>query len=391
MSRITIAVVGLGAISQSVHLPLLRRNAERFTIAALVDLSRERGIDMAARYGAPADAVFTSVADLTAQIAAGAISVDAAILATAGSHGADTLRLLQAGLVVLAEKPLAYSRAEINAISTWAAENDIDVSTRLRVGYMKEYDAASDAARVALADVKIRAVSVQVLHPADGAQIGFARLASPTSDVDRAVLSGAIAATAHIVDSVVGADAPTEIRTLYTNVVLGSIVHDIGLVRFLLGGIGNVTHAEHFGTAMPGSVHVRASLAEHAAPLSIDWHFIDGYPDYRETVTVHHETGSIELEFAVPYVLNVPTVLRITETQPGLGVKVSEARWMQQEAFENELFTIEALVRGESRSGASLQESLADVTVGQRIIRALSAAKGHVLHPSTEASQAPQQ
>lgn len=386
MTVTRIAVIGLGAISQSVHLPLLRRNADAFAIAALVDLSAERTADMAARYGVADAHRFTSITELITAKDTGAVEVDAAILATTGSHAGDTLHLVRAGIRVLAEKPLAYSVAELDALTAYGEEVGIDLRDWVRVGYMKEYDAASQHAKELLVDVTLRAVDVQVMHPLDGSQLAYARLAAPTGDVPRETIEPLLAETSSIVDGAVGATLPQELRTLYTNVVLGSIVHDVGLLRMLTGGLGEVSFAQHWGPKMPGSVHLRGNLARDETPWTIDWHYIDGYPDYQETVTFHHETGTIELLFGVPYVTNLPTVLRVTESHPELGIRVSESRWMQQEAFENELSALAALVRGERPAGAGVAESVADVRVGQRMIRALALSKGFALESGVEAT-----
>lgn len=387
MSVTRIAVIGLGAISQSVHLPLLRRNADAFAIAALVDLSAARAADMGERYGVPSAQLFTAVDDLVAAKVAGDVEVDAAILATTGSHAGDTLRLLRAGIRVLAEKPLAYSVAELDALTDYGREAGIDLRDWVRVGYMKEYDTATRRAKELLEGVTLRAVDVQVMHPLDGSQLAYARLAAPTDDVSKETVESLQSATAEIVDGAVGADLPGDLRTLYTNVVLGSIVHDVGLLRSLVGGVGEVVFAEHWGAKMPGSVHLRGTLADDRTPWTVDWHYIDGYPDYQETVTFHHETGSIELVFGVPYVTNLPTILRVTESHPELGIRVSESRWMQQEAFENELYALADLVRGGRPDGAGVAESVADVRAGQRMIRALAVSKGFALASSAEAAQ----
>ncbi|UGS26004.1 Gfo/Idh/MocA family oxidoreductase [Microbacterium resistens] len=386
MTRTRVAVIGLGAISQSVHLPLLRRNAEDFEIAALVDLSAERVADMAARYGVADEGRFASVEALADAVESGESRVDAAILATTGSHAGDVLRLVRAGIRVLAEKPLSYSLAELDALRTYADGAGVDLRDWVRVGYMKEYDHASRRAAELLADVTLRAVSVQVLHPLDGSQLAYARLAAPTGDVTPEMLAPILSATSDVVDTAVGASLPVDLRTLYTNVVLGSIIHDVGLLRMLVGGLGEVHHAEHWGPKMPGSVHARGTLARDETPWTIDWHYIDGYPDYRETVAFHHEGGTIELVFGVPYVTNLPTVLRVTQGDPELGISVTESRWMQQEAFENELSALAALVRGERPDGAGVEESVDDVRVGQRIIRALAVSKGLALDPGVEAA-----
>ena len=59
-ARVAVAVIGLGAISHSVHLPLIRRNADRFDLTAVVDLSLDRAQATAAASGGDV-AAFTSI------------------------------------------------------------------------------------------------------------------------------------------------------------------------------------------------------------------------------------------------------------------------------------------------------------------------------------------
>lgn len=385
MTRARIAVIGLGAIAQSVHLPLLRRNLGSFEIVGLVDLSAARVTELADAYGVPGAGRFGSVDELIAAHASGAVTVDGAILATTGSHGGDTLKLVRAGIKVLAEKPLAYSLREIEALESYAAESGIDLRDRIRVGYMKEHDPATERARELLKDVRLRAVSVEVLHPLDGSQLDFARLRPAPADLPADAIAAITAGTAAVVDGAVGALTP-QLRTLYTNVVLGSIVHDIGLLRSLVGGIGEVATGQHWHGEMPGSVHLRGTLAQHDAPWTIDWHYIAGYPEYRETVRFHHEEGTIALTFSVPYVLNAPTVLTVDEKVEPLGWRRAETRWMQEEAFERELLDFAALLAGAPRPGASVAESADDIRVGQRMITALAASQGVAVDETAEAA-----
>ncbi|MGH3705037.1 MAG: Gfo/Idh/MocA family protein [Agromyces sp.] len=385
--RVRVAVIGLGAISQSVHLPLIRRNADLIELVAVVDLSTSRAREIAEASGAGV-APFDSVGELIDAVAAGTLRVDGAILATAGSHAPDVARLVGAGIRVLAEKPLAFSIAEVESLQALADARGIDLAEWVRVGYMKEHDPASAAAKALLAEVDVRAVSVEVLHPADGAQLAFANLSAPPSDVPPELLATLVAATDATVATAIG-DAAAPLPKLYTNVVLGSIVHDIGLLRHLVGGIGTVDRARHTGPAFPGSLSLGGYLAERTdVPWSIDWHFIPRYPEYRETVTFHHETGTIALTFAVPYVLNVPTVLTVVENAEPLGSRRSETRWMQEEAFEHELRSFAALAAGHPEPGPSVAEGVADIIVGQRMLRTLADSIGAPLGESSEAGAA---
>ncbi|MEA4945576.1 MAG: Gfo/Idh/MocA family oxidoreductase [Propionicimonas sp.] len=387
MTRPRIAVIGLGGISQSVHLPLLRRNADLLDLVAVVDASPSRAAGIAAAHG---DGVLAldSIDALLAAVAAGALRVDGAILATTGSHAPDVARLVAAGIKVLVEKPLAFSLAEIEQLRALAADRGIDLAAWVRVGYMKEYDPATLRAKKLLAEVTLRAVSVEVLHPADGAQLAFANLLPAPTDVPADTLAGfRAAATAGIVAAI--GEPPAPLPALYTNVVLGSVVHDIGLLRALTGGIQTVDRARHFAPQFPGSLSLGGNLADdQGTPWSIDWHFIADYPEYRETVTFHHETGSIALGFTVPYVLNSPTVLTVVTGAEPLGSTRSESRWMQQEAFENELRAFASLLAGRPRPGPSVTDGAADVAVGQLMIRALAAGLGSPLPPGAEAEAA---
>ena len=99
-------------------------------------------------------------------------------------------------------------------------------------------------------------------------------------------------------------------------------------------------------------------------------------PDYRETVTFHHESGSVQLVFSVPYLLNSPTELTIvshTSVDAGPNGEVRAThRWSQQEAFENELEAFHRLVVGSVQARSGVSESRDDVIVAQRIIARLA-------------------
>lgn len=371
-----IAVVGLGGISQSVHLPLLRRRWDLFEVVALVDLSASRTEAMSARFGVAADAGFRTVDDLLAAREAGLVEVDGVVLATTGSHGPEVRRLVAAGVPVLSEKPLALSLAELDALGQDADRGGWDLGARVMVGYMKEYDPATARAREELAGKVLRAVTVEVLHPADGAQLGFARLAPPPDDVDPDVLGALQARNAGALDDAVGAGLPTHLRTLFANVVLGSLVHDISLLRHLGGGVATVEQAVHWGPAVPGSVEVAGTVVG-GARLHVGWHFIADYPDYRETVTFHHESGSVQLVFGVPYLLNSPTELtvvsraRSTDRSGATGEVRATYRWNQEEAFENELVAFHELVTRGTPGSSGVPQARADLLVAQRILAAL--------------------
>ena len=50
MEKIKIAIIGCGAITEKTHLPLLTKS-EQFEIRALVDISKERALQLGEKYG----------------------------------------------------------------------------------------------------------------------------------------------------------------------------------------------------------------------------------------------------------------------------------------------------------------------------------------------------
>lgn len=361
--RLRIGVLGLGAVTQSVHLPLLLRRWAEFQVVAVADLSGERAAQVAAHYGI--EGVYSSREELIAAHRSGACPLDAVLLATSGTHGADVLALAEAGIAVFCEKPLALAEAEISRIEA--------VGARVQLGYMKEYDpATAELARV-LDGAVVRAVTVEVLHPCAARQLAFANLLPAPGDLDAERLAAAARPTEEALDTALGPATDPAWRTLYANVVIGSIVHDIALLRHLGRPVEEVTSAHRWAArgGDPGSVEITGTLTG-GARLHLGWHYLPDYPDYTETVTFHHERGSASLTFTVPYLLNAPTVLTVV-AGAGDGLSRSEYRWAQQEAFENQLRAFYRYLTDGTPPYAQTAQGRADLVVAQQIIARLAA------------------
>ena len=176
--RVRIGIAGLGAVAQAVHLPLIERLRDAFAIDAIADLSPSLTSAIGERYQVPPDRRFDTVEALV-----GAAGLDAVAILTSGSHAPAVDLALDAGLPVFAEKPLAYTLAEIDAIERRLAGAS---RARLQLGYMKLDDPAVVHAR-RVADERgygpPRAIEVTVLHPTSEAQLAHARLLPPPDDI----------------------------------------------------------------------------------------------------------------------------------------------------------------------------------------------------------------
>ncbi len=357
-----LGVAGLGAVAQSVYLPLLARLPDRFSISAVCDISRDVLDGVADRYGVPTASRHGS---LEAMIAAGGL--DGLVILTSGSHSAAAALGMEAGLAVLCEKPLAFSLVEVEQL-TRVQER---AGGRLLLGYMKTYDPAVREAKRILAHPdapvgrELRAVEVTVLHPSSESQLAFAHLLPPPADIDPQTVMALTATTiaAHV--TALGADAGPVLGPLYSDVLLGSVVHDLALLRALHGDPVAVDRVDVWPDgAWPPSLGIDARF-NGGARLSVHWHYLPEQPAYREEVRLHYDRGSVELTFPAPYRLHLPTRLVV---RGGGSETVHEQRFESvREAFEEQLFAFEALARDGTLPHAGIAEGRADVVTCQRI------------------------
>ncbi|MGN9782151.1 Gfo/Idh/MocA family protein [Nonomuraea sp. ZG12] len=344
-----IALVGCGAVTQAVYVPLLSRRRDLFEVTAVCDLSQTLADTVGDRLGAP-----SRHTDIGHMLEAGGF--DAVLVLASGSHGEPVRRALAAGYAVLCEKPLALTRAEVAALPPG----------RLMVGYMKQYDPAVRRAEALLAELggpeRIRSIEVTVLHPSGESQLAFANL-TQARDVDSGLLASLREAEGGLVSQALGASAPERVRGLYA-VALGSICHDLSLLRRLSGSPAEVSHVETWGPA-PGSIEISGPLRT-GGRFEIRWHYLEDYPAYRETVVVHHDRGSLELTFPSPYLMNAPTTLTVV-SRDASGAE-SRTEWRDvTEAFEVQLAAFHAFVTDGTPPLTDAAGALEDIVTAQRI------------------------
>jgi myo-inositol 2-dehydrogenase/D-chiro-inositol 1-dehydrogenase len=359
-----VGVVGLGAVAQAVHLPLLLRHPDRFKISALCELSPSTLTAIGERCGVPATSRFET---LDALLAAG--GVEAVMILSSGSHASAASAALRAGLAVFAEKPLAYTLAEVDEIRTAAGGEE-----RLQLGYMKLYDPAFVRARQLASEAPPpRSVEVTVLHPSSESQLAHVGLLPTASDLSAPAIAQMGDRLRSLQQAALGS-AANEIGRMYTDVLLGSIVHDLAMVRALAGDPTAIEFAQAWPAVdPPSSIEILGTLPG-GAQLSIRWHYLARYPAYRETLAVHHEEGSIALTFPSPYLLHTPTELTLSEPDGGFE-RVAKLQ-STVGAFEEQLLAFWRMARHGERPAAGIDAGRADIVTCQLIAARLAAVRG---------------
>jgi myo-inositol 2-dehydrogenase/D-chiro-inositol 1-dehydrogenase len=357
---VRVGIVGLGAVARVVYLPLLARRPDRFRITALCDLSPGLLAEHGDRYAVSEQRRHT---DLDELIAGG--DVDALLVLTSGSHAAAARAAIAANLPVLVEKPLAYTLIDVDALCG---------SRLVQLGYMKLFDPAVRRAVELLGDRPApRAVDVTVLHPPMTAQL--THLPPPTS-VPPLAGDTSDRLSAELADQRRRALGPAAERfgAIYTDVLLGSIVHDLYVVRALVGDPMVIDSAAAWPPdRLPGSLEFSGTLPG-GARLSVRWHYLERYPAYREEVRVHDEAGSVSLDFPAPYLLNAPTRLRVMTARDGSVHTVTERS--TREAFDEQLLALHDHVTRGGEPPVGIADGRRDVVTSQRIVRALAERSG---------------
>jgi myo-inositol 2-dehydrogenase / D-chiro-inositol 1-dehydrogenase len=359
-NTIRLGVIGLGAVAQAVHLPLLAKLSGRFSVEAVCDLSASTRDAVGARYGVPAKRRFADAHEL---VSAGGL--DAVAILTSGSHGPLATAAARDGLAVFCEKPLAYTLGEIDEL---AAEEP-----RLMLGYMKLYDPAVERARAVLAARPApRSVEVTVLHPPSAPQLAHAGLLPPPDDLDPASVEHLRADEAAATARALGEVSP-ELALLYGDVLLGSLVHELAVVRSLAGGPLELDYGDVWSAQ---SVALNGRLPG-GARVSLRWHYLEDYPAYHEEVRVHDDAGTVQLRFPTPYLLHAPTVLTVVGAEDE-AERVTSVR-SAVEAFERQWLAFDAFLREGVAPRAGLAEGREDLVTCQAAARVLAARDGTVV------------
>jgi predicted dehydrogenase len=232
-SRLKIGIIGCGAIAQVQHLPHLRELEEEFEIAGLCDLSPGLLAALGEEYEVAPARRFTDYQALVES------DVEAVIVCPSGSHAPPSIAAARAGKHVLVEKPMCTTVREAEAMAD-AAER---AGVILQVAYMKRYDPAYQFAQRRIAAIPdVRFIQVNHLHPDNALHLAefkvrrFDDLPAGAGEVIRAEGQ-------RLVTEALGREVTPDVRLAF-NVVLGSMIHDIGNLHGCFGPPEKVVSTE---------------------------------------------------------------------------------------------------------------------------------------------------
>jgi predicted dehydrogenase len=347
MEKVTIGFVGVGGMGQCAHLKnyVTVQDCEVVAIAEIRPNLRQA---VAAKYGVP-----RTYADHTAMLAKE--KLDAIVSAQPFTrHGTLIPELLQAGVPVMTEKPLAGSIpmgekivAAAKAANTWQM-----------LGYHKRSDPATMYAKAEI---------TRLLQTRELGALRYVRVLMPAGDW----VANGFCDLVHSNESypeLPGDPAPSDMsEALYKEYIafVNYYIHQVNLLRHLLGEPYQVTYADPSGVllAVRSQNGIAGTIEMSPYTTTIDW---------QESALVAFEHGYIKLELPAPLASNRPGRVEVYR-DPGRGETpqtiVPTLPWVH--AMRQQAMNFVAAVKGEMAPLTTAEEALEDLRVAREYIRLL--------------------
>ena len=362
MSRLRVGIVGAGEIASSVHLPILTRRSDLFEVVAIADLNIAAAHAVADRFN-----VGHRFASTEEMLAAG--SIDFVAVLNSGSHASNVVLSLDAGLDVFCEKPLAYSQAEINAIEEALKKS----GKKLMVGYMKTYDPAVNEMQKNLKGSP-RTVDVLVLHPSGPSQMATTEMSVDIPKAPESLAPLFSTMRKEINTAALGQAGSDAIGNVYSEIVLGSVIHEFSVLRAIGAEMVHVDYVDRWpkeGQTESIIIHGQTKCGER---ITVRWFYLENYPAYREEVRWVNENEGHHVIFASPYIMRIPTQYIHTSRS---GIDHNESTFNSyQTGFERELEVFYNHVKGSQVIEDPISAGRSDLMLAQQIARFILKSEG---------------
>ena len=359
MTRLKVGVIGCGAIAQIQHLPHLRELDDQFAIGGLADLSPRLLDVVGAEYGVPKERQFLDYRELVRS------DIDAVIVCPSGSHAAPSIAAAEAGKHILVEKPMCTGVAEAEAMVA-AAER---AGVVLMVAYMKRHEPAYQFAQTrvrAMADVRF--VQVNHLHPDNSLHTAefkvhrFDDLPAGTREAWGEERDRLVAESLGWAD---GRAVPDDISFAY-NIILGSMIHDIGNLHGFFGPPERVLSTEIWLNGRGVNTVLEYRGGQRAVCTWVD---LPELWDFKETVEVYGSRERVIVSFPTGFARGLPSTVTLH------GMDEDRTPWRQQYEWHDNPFKLELQHFGECiRTGGQPltpgREAIADIALVGDIVKA---------------------
>ena len=346
--KVKIGFVGTGGMGQCAH---LKNYAvlDECEVVAVAEIRQSLGQKVAAKYAIPR--VYMSHEELLEKEALDGIVAPQPFV----RHGTLVPEILKAGIPVFTEKPLAGSIEMGQKVIKAARDN----GSCHMVGYHKRSDPATMYAKAEIDRLKEsgelgRMTYVRILMPAgDWVQNGFSDLVhddspGPSLEQDPAA-----------------SDMDAEMNNRYIGFV-NYYIHQVNLVRHLLGEPYSVTYADPSGVLLVGKSESGVACTIEMTPYRTTLH-------WQESAFVCFQNGYVKIDLPAPLAHNRPGRVEILR-DPGEGITpetiVPQLPWVH--AMKQQASNFIAAIKGETPPPCTSEEAIEDLKVSREYIKLLT-------------------
>lgn len=345
MDQVRIGFVGAGTMGQCAHLKNYAALPD-CRVVALAEVREGLGQKVAARYGIPN--VYRSHEEMLEKE-----SLDGLVASQPFTrHGTLVPELLKAGLPIFTEKPLAGSLEQGEKILDALRSS----GTWHMVGYHKRSDPATVYAKAEIDRLK------------SGSELGrmkYVRVTMPAGDWVAGGFNDLIRSDEPVPPLPGDPPAPDMDPETYGEYVsfVNYYIHQVNLLRHLLGEPYRVTHADPSGVLLTARSESGIAGIIEMSPYQTtrDWH---------ESALIAFERGYVKLDLPAPLANHRPGAVEVFR-DPGNGATPETVRptlpW--EHAMRRQAMNFVAAIRGEREPPCDAFEALEDLQVARDYIR----------------------
>jgi predicted dehydrogenase len=337
MSKVKIGFVGVGAMGQCAHLKS-HVTVPECEVAAIAEIRTNLGKMVAARYGVPR--VFSNHKEMLA-----AEKLDGIVASQPfNRHGLILPDLLKAGIPIFIEKPLAASVDAGDKILKALKKS----GTWIMVGYHKRSDPATMYVKGVMEDLK---------KSGDLGSLKYIRITMPSGDWVAGGfndLMGIEETQPALEFDPPAKDMDKKTYEFYISFV-NYYIHQVNLMRHLLGEDYTVTYADPSGVVM--NIQSKSGV-----PGIIEMTPYSTTVDWQESVLIAYEKGYIKLNLPAPLAWNRAGTVEVFRDQGGGSTPKTvfpQMPWMH--AMRQQAINFIRAIKGEIPPPCTAEEAYKDL------------------------------
>ncbi len=355
LRRIKVGVIGLGEVTQIVHLPILEQLSERFEIGALCDISPGLVHSMGQRYGV--GKLYTDARELAEQRDLDAVFV----LNSNEYHTECTIVAVNNGKHVLVEKPMCLSLPEVDEIVHARDQAGVQVM----VGYMRRFAPAFvQAVEEVKALDKINYARVRDIIGANSLIIEQSSRVHRFDDIPPEAMQDRRERSQRMVLDAIG-ETPPDVGRAYM-LLCGLSSHDISAMREIIGYPKRVVAAAQWN----GGNFISAIFEYPGYRVTFETG-VDRQRRFDAHIEVYGEHKSVRVQYDTPYIRHMPTTLVIHETV-GDSYRESISRPTYKDPYTHELEYFYDVVTNGTEPKTTPEDYKEDLEIFRMIIDAFA-------------------